>query len=93
MNGGKIKITDSTGSAIGDLICKHDHEKNLFGARIDIVKPAVVDCSAGPVSVGKWTSSGHFPVESRLLSEAEIRAIKECDSVGCQFTLDLDTNK
>ena len=93
MNGWKIKVINSTGTVIGDLICKHDEEKNLFGARIDIVKPPVFDHSAGPARVGEWTAIGHIPVECLLLSEAAIRAIKECDSVDCQFTLDLDTIK
>jgi len=97
MNGAKIKVTNATGSAIGDLICKTDKEKGLFGARIDIVRPPVFDYSAGPARTGEWTTIGHFPCEYLLLSEALILAITESGaesgSMDHRFTLDLDAKK
>jgi len=93
MSGAKIQVTNSTGSAIGDLICKTDKQKILFGARIDIVKPPVFDHSSGPARVGEWTTIGHIPCECLLLSQGLIRAIKESDSEDYRFTLDLDVNK
>ena len=92
MSGAKIKVTNATGSAIGDLICKKDKEKTLFGVRIDTVKPPVFDHSSESTRVGEWTTIGHIPCECLFLSEALIRAIKASDSTDYQFTLDLDTN-
>ena len=93
MSGEKIKVTNASGSAIGNLVCKTDKEKCLFGARIDIVNPPVFDCSALPRRDDDWTTIGHIPCESLLLSEALIREIKECDSEDYRFTLDLDASR
>ena len=90
MNGEKIKLTNGSGSAIGELVCKHDKAKNLFGARIDILEEPVFDMRIDQPLNHAWNSIGSVNVQCLLLSETQIDSIKECGYPDYRFTLHLN---
>ena len=87
INGKKILVSTPTGSAIGKLAtCPNE---GLFGVRIDFVHPPAYDVSPPAPIPGQWVTVGHFNASYLLLSENEIRSIKEADHQDYKFTLAL----
>ncbi len=88
MENSKIKVSDSGGSAIGDIVCYKSSGK--FGVRIDFLQPPVYDFPHKAPILGEWTTIGQVPIVSMALSEAQIRSIVKCNEVHFSFALQID---
>jgi hypothetical protein len=84
----KILVSSSTGSAVGQLVTNWQVSEGLFGVRIEFANPTVYG-PAQPDSI----FSQRPAVDYLLLSETEIRSIKECDHQSYQYTIDLQRNE
>jgi len=84
----KILVSSSTGSAVGQLVTNWQVSEGLFGVRIEFANPTVY-CAAHPDPI----FGQHGAVDYLLLSETEIRSIRECDREDYRYAIDLQRNE
>src|SRR6266516_5226411 len=77
MEDGKIRILQGDREIIGDLISYYRPHYGLFGARIDIVGPVILQSPSEPPPLVQWADAGHFIVTIIKLSQFEIARIRQ----------------
>jgi hypothetical protein len=77
LDGAKIRVITKDGSLVGDLITAQQKQERKFGARIDIVQPAVYYPQTSPIPLGQWVDIGYLPVTVLPLSKEQIERIKK----------------
>ena len=92
MNGARIKVVEDFREATGSIVCFHQHDEGLFGIRIDIVHPPVMDPASPPPNPGVWQTIGQILVEYLSLSRGAILAIKRSDQREFQFEIEQKRN-
>ena len=92
MNGARIKVVEDHREAAGSIVCFHRPDDGLFGVRIDIVHPPVMDPASPPPKPGDWQTVGQIPVEYLSLSRGAILAIKRSDDPEFQFEIERKGN-
>ncbi len=92
MNGARIKVVDGHREASGSIVCFYRPDDGLFGIRIDIVYPPVMDPASPPPKPGDWQTVGQIPVEYLSLSKGAILAIKRSDDPDFQFEIERKGN-
>ena len=92
MNGARIKVVEDHREAAGSIVCFQRPDDGLFGIRIDIVHPPVMDSASPPPKLGEWQTVGQIPVEYLSLSRYAILAIKRSDDTDFQFEIERKSN-
>jgi hypothetical protein len=87
MGGAKILVSHLNGRAIGTIVCFRRTQEGLFGVRIDVMRPPVMNVAFEPAKPGEWQTIGTFTVESLCLNQAAISAIRKADSLDYSFEL------
>lgn len=89
MNGSRIRITRNSGITYGTIVCFERPSESLFGVRLDIVYPPVMDPSPKSATTKSWERIGEIPVEYLSLSQGAIGAIQKIEATDFEFTIDL----
>ncbi|MFA5058084.1 MAG: hypothetical protein WC485_08225 [Opitutaceae bacterium] len=74
MNSARIRVVQSGGSCLGDIITYEDKKKGLFGLRIDVAQPPV---------------AGKIVVDVLKPTKAQIQGIKKLESTEIPFEITL----
>jgi hypothetical protein len=91
MDRARIFVMRDSGNTVGSIVCFERPVDKLFGVRIDIVYPPVMDSNARPASTENWDKFGEIPIEYLSLSMDAIKAIQRQNSEDFEFTIDLRT--
>jgi hypothetical protein len=84
---GKIRISHPGGEAIGELIPYHFPQDRLFGARIDILGPAIHGSRAEPIPLGRFVTARHFTVTILKLPKEALEKIQRTDGNDVPYSL------
>jgi hypothetical protein len=86
---GKIRIVYEGGETIGELIPSPRPLERLFGARIEVIYPAVHYSRTEPPPIGRFAPVGHVPVTIYNLPLEWLRKIETTDDPGIPYQLKL----
>ena len=87
MGGARILVSHLNRSVIGTIVCFHRTQEGLFGVRIDVMRPPVMNVAYEPATTGEWQTIGTITVESLCLNQAAISAIRKAESLDYSFEL------
>ena len=89
MSGARICVRRNSGISVGTIVCFERPLDGLFGVRIDIVYPPVMDPNPKPANTESWERIGEIPVEYLCLSDCAIKAIRRQGTPDFEFFIDL----
>ena len=89
MNGARICVRRNSGITYGKLVTFDRPDDGLFGVRIDIVYPPIMDPYTKPANTESWDRIREFAVEYLCLSKDAITAIKRRNSPEFDYSIDL----
>ena len=84
---GKIRILHEGGETIGELIPSQRPQQKLFGARIDVIHPAVYYSRTEPPPLGQFSTVGHIPITTYKLPLDWLQKIETTDDPDVPYSL------